>query len=473
MWFGDPEQEQVVLTALQSPTNVFFTGDWRQRSHYRVNTPEQVARAQRQQAIMQAYPDLIGKLVVLRNSHMQPRLAVVTSAELDRFQAVAEGTRGTHFAADALVWPITEWQEVRADEDSLRAQLARLTREARLLGSQLLPLARRRAILENGVPVNPADELPDPLPEGTEPFLALAAVVLQLADDQAEWTPKGLMTRRVLETEPLEQNAARELALSLFPPDARLRKVGLNPQRRIITLSFDFPAPARQRFAAHIAELAEQSGWEVEINPVVNQQALVETVYEVLPPGVTPVRTPSYFMDRHEVMVSLRGDADTQALAHLFLEITGFRLVINGGKNAAATGDTAPTGTLMEINTAYQRIREALEPHGLYRTSLKGGTIILSFISPQVGARHQAIIDELSRLTGYPLAINPNPNQQEILVQVRRLLQEAGVAISRGPGIYIATTEIRLATPAPLSEEAAQTLAERVLEQTGYRLVFS
>ncbi len=462
-----------MLTALQSKTNVFFTGDWQQRTRYRVNTPEQVARSRRQQAIMQAYPDLIGKLVVLRNSHMQPRLAVVTSAEADRFQAVAEGTRGTHFAADALVWPIAPWQEVRADEDSLRAQLARITKEARLLASQLLPLARRRAILENGVPVNPEDELPDELPEGTEPFLALAAVVLQLADDQAEWTPKGLVTRRVLEAEPLEQNAARELALGLFPPEARLRKVGLNPQRRIITLSFDFPAPARQRFASQIAELAEQSGWEVEINPVVNQQALVEAVYEILPPSVTPARTPSYYMERQEVLVNLRGEADTGAIAHRYLEMTGFRLVINEGRKSAGGDDSAPTGTLMEINTAYRHIREALEPHGLYRTSLKGSTIVLSFISPQVGARHQAAIDELARITGYTLTINPNPNQQEILVQVRRVLQEAGIGISRGPGIHVATTEVRVTASAPPSAEAAQAAAGRVLEQTGYRLIFS
>ncbi|MBE2239042.1 MAG: hypothetical protein IAE81_14725 [Caldilineaceae bacterium] len=49
----------------------------------------------------------------------------------------------------------------------------------------------------------------------------------------------------------------------------------------------------------------------------------------------------------------------------------------------------------LEINAAYAAIRQALSGTTLYKTSLREGVIVLSFISPQVGRRQQATINLL------------------------------------------------------------------------------
>src|SRR5690606_26596410 len=79
----------------------------------------------------------------------------------------------------------------------------------------------------------------------------------------------------------------------------------------------------------------------------------------------------------------------------------------------------------MEINEAYGLIRGALEQHGLYKAGLKQDTIVLTFISPQVGERHREVIRGLAQETGYPISIHPHPNQQQILQYASQVIREA------------------------------------------------
>jgi hypothetical protein len=78
----------------------------------------------------------------------------------------------------------------------------------------------------------------------------------------------------------------------------------------------------------------------------------------------------------------------------------------------------------LEINAAYAAIRQALAGTTLYKTSLKDGVIVLSFISPQVGQRHQRPSTGWRSRSAGRCAINPQPNQGAILDTARRLLQE-------------------------------------------------
>jgi hypothetical protein len=125
----------------------------------------------------------------------------------------------------------------------------------------------------------------------------------------------------------------------------------------------------------------------------------------------------------------------------------------------------------MEINAAYQWIKSALQESTLYRTSLKGDEIVLSFISPQVGKRYREQIDSLAQQTGWRLAINPQPNQGAILEAARVLADRAGWAIAKGPSIYPEKGEVSLVLGSPAGPEALAALAESFQSQTGFRLV--
>jgi len=144
---------------------------------------------------------------------------------------------------------------------------------------------------------------------------------------------------------------------------------------------------------------------------------------------------------------------------------------------AAQTAEPATVliskGIRLEINAAYAALKTALEGSTLYRTSLKGEEIVLSFISPQMGSRHQAQIEALSQQVGWHLGINPQPNQGAILEAARMLLQQTGGKVTKGPSIYPEKAEV-VATLAELPEpEALTQIANTFAAQTGYRLVIT
>lgn len=479
MWWGSDARRAEAAAALAG--SVYFAADWRQRDTFQVLAPEQVARRQRQRAIMRAYPDLVGQLVVLRDVNDRVRAGVVASASEEAFEASVHGAKGRHYPADALVWPLGRWEREPGDKSAL-AQIGDLLRAARALQDALLPYEQRLALVSAGQPVNPVALLPAALPDGVTPDLALLAVTLALAHDGAALAldergqPVGLLPRRALQDEPLEQNAAREIALAAFPPEARLRKVGLEVHRRRLTLSFDFPARAAERYAEIVEQVMDQTGWDVQVNPAVNQQALGAALDELLDGGRV-LKGPSFYMDRGEIHAEIEGVADLAALERRYYELTGFRLraaARGAGLPAPASAAQPAAGRQqMEINAAYAVIKAALEPLGLYRAGLKQGEIVLTFISPQVGARHAALIAALAQETGYPMSVHPHPNQQEIIQAAARIAREAGWVVRKGPGIHVDRAEVtlKLAVMPPAAE--LEEVAHRFTEQTGYTLAVS
>ena len=431
---------------------------------------------------MLAWPDLVGRLVVLRDVNDRVRAGVVLVASEDSFEASVYGAKGRHYPADALVWPLARWEREPGDKSTL-AQIGDLLREAKAWQDVLLPYERRLALVSTGQSVDPAGLLPAALPDGVTRDLALLALTLALAHDGAALAldesgkPAGLVPHRALQGEPLEQNAARETALGAFPPQARLRKVGLEVHRRRMTLSFDFPVRAAEVHADIIEQLMDQTGWNVQVSPAVNQQALGAALDELLDGGRV-VKGPSFHMDRGEVHAEIDGVDDVHALERRYLDLTGFRLraTVRGAASQAApetTTQTPASGDRMEINAAYAVVRAALEPLGLYRAGLKQNIIALTFISPQVGARHSAIIDALARETGYAMSVHPYPNQQEIIQAAARIAREAGWVIRKGPGIHVDRAEVALKLAEMPSTAALEDAARRFNEQTGYTLSVS
>jgi hypothetical protein len=312
--------------------------------------------------------------------------------------------------------------------------------------------------------------------------------------------------------------------MAMFAPEARLRKVGMEIHRRRLVLTFDFPEHAQQEYGEQIENLADVTGWDVLVNPTVSQQALGATAEELLPEGGRIVKGPAFHMNRREVQVDVEGVDDVNGYAADFARLTGYKLRVSqrNAPNTAylerppAVGDASDPGMTvtqepdatthlgavalrslpdtdpaenpslapltfaeegqhpkLEINAAYTLIRQALEPHGLYKCSLKGGTIVLSFISPQVGARHAQTVRELASQTGYPLSIYPHPNQQQILQVAGQLFRQAGWQVRKGPGVHVDRAEVVVTLMSEPTPEMLQGVMTQFERQTGYRLVVS
>lgn len=472
MWWGDAERHAEAVSALTD--DIHFAADWRRRGTFQVHSAEQVARKQRQLAIMLANPDLVGKLIVLRDSNGRPRVGIVVNASADAFEAQVHGAKGRHYPADALLWVIGTWEKVDDDRGQM-ANLKLMLDETQKWQDTLLPFVQRQQLAEAAQPVNPADLLPDPLPDEVSREQALLTIVLALAQDGASLEPGGLLPKRALKDGPIEQNQARDLAFSAFPPEARLRKVGMDIHRKRLTLTFDFPLPAQRQYADVIEQLMTQTGWDVQVNPGINQQALGAAVDELLPAGGRITKGPSFYLNQGEVAVEVGGVADVAALQRAYHDLTGFRLRVggdqSGGDTPSVQPETSPGREPIEINAAYGLVRQALEPLGLYKVGLKQGGLVLTFISPQVGERHLDRIRALSEETGYAISIHPHPNQQQILQIAAQLIREAGWRVTKGPGIHVARAEVSVKLTDEPDSAAFEQVRDRLVDQTGYSLV--
>ncbi len=472
IWYGSVDHALEVADALTADA-IYFSPDWRQRDNFQVRTPEQVERARRRRAIALANPDLAGKLVVLRDSNNRVRVGVVQEMQQDSFDAYVLNAKGRHYPADALLWVIGVWQGAPITTHAFTWELNTLVKAAKAAQETLLPFERRQALVVAGQPLDPADLIPPTLPENWDRQTALLAIVLTLGGDGAELTQGGLLPRRAFSGEPLEQNAARQIAFELFPPEARLRKVGMEIHRKRLALTFDFPMRAQDLYDDVIEQVAEVTGWEVYVMPQTNQQALGGALVELLPNGAQIIRGPSFFFGKNEVHAEISGAVDIPDLERAYFDLTGYRLRANSGKSEEAADVIAPTSERppMEINAAYEIIRDALDPFGLMKTSLKQGQIVLSFISPEVGSRYTAIIEGLSEETGYAIRLHPHPDQNAIIQQVTRLAREAGWQMRKNPAIHSDRAEVSLTLAAPPPESELIRVGEQIETVTGYRLV--
>jgi Cft2 family RNA processing exonuclease len=470
MWWGDSTRANDVIKALAN--SLYFTQDWRRKDTFQVRTEAQIQKSSRSRAILLANPDIVGKLVVLRDVNNRPHIAVVVNDSEDSFEAEVQGAKGRQYAGDSLLWIIGRWEN--PPDMTLKSALSAFFNRIKSIQDAILPLEIRQRLVVEGKPVLPEQLLPKPLPDGVTPLEALCAVVWALAQDGATLEQDGLLPKHALQDGPLEQNRAREIALELFPPEARLRKVGMEAHRKRLLLTFDFPERAPQKWIDLIDQLEETTGWEVHITPTTNQQALGEALNGLLPRASRLVKSPSYFMDRREVVAEI---ADIQpdvleSLKAMYLDLTGFKLVTPNTTPSVNT-PTPPssqmaTGKPMEINAAYGLIRAKLGDKGLYKTSLKGNGIVLAFISPQVGGRYIAEINDLSAQTGYPMSIHPHPNQQEILAIANRLVREAGWSLKKNIGIHTDRGEVSVTLTTPPDEMSIVTVTAEFLDQTGY-----
>ena len=418
LWWGEraaitPAQATALAAALAAG-NQYFVAVHDRPDVYRVCSRGQVDLAQRRQAQMRALGELHGRWLLARDAVGETCVVQVVSVAIDHLTAQRnDDTRSD--SAHFVVWP----------EDIL-------------------------SLLDDAA--------------------AGARALARMAESLAR--PQGAA--------PMEPNQALASANAHFPPDARLRRAGYRLANHVLTLTFDFPDVVRARYAAALDALAVQTGWQVELAPEANQSALSLLVGEVLPAGLSVVKGPSIFRAGHRVTVTVAlpansdgdpGDAMWDAAEARYAEVSGYALEITWVEpGPQAVQHAHSTGQPLEVNAAYAVLKQRLVGSTLYRTSLKDGAIVLSFISPQVGERYRAEIEALAREVGWPLAINPQPNQGAIVDAARLLCQRQGWTIGKGPSIYLDRAEVRVTIAAAVDTEAVAALQAAFAEESGFQL---
>jgi uncharacterized protein len=299
-----------------------------------------------------------------------------------------------------------------------------------------------------------------------EAVLAVLGTVPPAESDLAAFKPESALPAI------MEPNQALADANSHFPPEARLRKSGYRLADHILILTFDFPDSARAHHVDLIASLEKTTGWAVEVTPETNQAALNALVREVLPEAWQVLKGPAIHREQKKVAVTVSGKIyELASVVSAFAEISGWELSVTVSSQTAAAPVIAPKGgARLEINAAYAFIKSALEGSTLYRTSLKGEQIVLSFISKQVAERYADKISELAEQTGWPLTVNPQPNQGAILEVARAMLAKAGLTVSKGPSIYPEKAEVTATLAGDVSETQLAEITEAFISATGFRL---
>ncbi len=480
IWWGDGERAKEIEASLRNESGLYFTSDWRNQTTFLIHSEDQVKRALRQRAVMMANPDIIGKLVMVRDASEKAYLAVVKNADIASFEAIAEGTKSSFFPADFLVWVLGQWTgynpSTSNEKHSIKSQLSEMADDARSLIALLLPNEIRKELVELGSAIHPASLISLPLPDGVSEQLALTSIVFALAEDECTVEQEGLLPHRLFEVGPMEMNKARLFALDFFPEETRLRKVGMDMAQHQLMLSFDFPHLIKQNYNEMLEELERRTSWTVVVKETVSYEALASAVYPLLPPEMRMPKDPVILPATKEVKLSIPPIENAEAIIDTYKEFTGYTLVFQGKP------DTVPTGAVsskkakseikqMEINEAYAFLKNKLDETGILKMGFHGDHILLTYISPQVGERHQELISEIEPIVGYSLRISSSVNQQKILLMARQFVEGMGWNIRKSPSIFLHTSSVSVTLMSQPAQEAINVLAQRFADETGFTLI--
>ncbi len=108
-------------------------------------------------------------------------------------------------------------------------------------------------------------------------------------------------------------------------------KVSADQSARVLQVRFHFPAVAQARYADLLADLSQQTGWQVTLYPEPHQGEMEAAARRALPAGLEPVGGPSFHRTEQQTVLRCRGTAANDELhqaEHTFAETTGWRLVI-------------------------------------------------------------------------------------------------------------------------------------------------
>lgn len=273
---------------------------------------------------------------------------------------------------------------------------------------------------------------------------------------------------------------ALDFAKQTVGGDENFHKTSNKQAQRQMTLHFHFPEKAKAEHRESLREIAEQTGWTVEISPQANQRKLDEAATELVLAAGLGVGKVSVFPNEPLVRVKVTGELTEETRASLeasYLERTGRKLELatstgplSGTVVSSAAGSVPGNGRL-EQNQAFALAQAAFAEIGvrLYRCGSKDGRLELAFISPQVAARHRTLIGQLEARTGWPISVRQQPNPIAI-TEVAKETVPASWGLQGQPSLFLDQGLVRVTVsrrPPRGEEEPVRATFERL---TGFHL---
>ena len=277
----------------------------------------------------------------------------------------------------------------------------------------------------------------------------------------------------------MEVNEMLALAEQYFPAESGLYKKGARFAEKIALFTFNFPAVEVPRCADTLEAFAAETGWKVETNSQCNISALKPLLARLLQGERKLLKKVSFFEMQQVVKADLSAaPSQAEKLESRFKEATGLELLLEypGKETPVPSAVDTDDQARIEQNAALTLISEAFEeaPHRLYKKGIKsdgGGKYIeLAFISRQVGEHYRTTLEALQAESGWRIALNPNPNQNELIQKALDLVEEAGLSTSRNLSVRQAERRVCLKLDGTVEDKLWKNLRERYLEETGFNL---
>lgn len=268
----------------------------------------------------------------------------------------------------------------------------------------------------------------------------------------------------------LEQNQTREIFIAALK-NYDLNKVGMNTETGEVLIYFNFPQALPEEINSLLLDLLKQTGWTWRINQETNMEALKLKLAELLPEGVSLVKEPSIHREENKVKIKVMSASNPdqhqwQKVMLDFNNVTGWKLEVQTETLAAVKEAPRTTGGKMEINTAFNHIKNRLKTEGaeIYKTSLVEGSIRVQFITPQAAEPYKQVLSKLEEETGYATSIHPEPNASALFQKVRSI-----IPVKKNPSLFKDRREIKIVVDEPIDEGTKHKL-ERFFAETGYKV---
>ena len=307
--------------------------------------------------------------------------------------------------------------------------------------------------------------------------------------------------RRVKEPSPQDVEAVvRELAqggAADSGEEIEIKKLGFYPEEKRVVLTVDFPDVLPPERLSEMKEaLRGQTGWELLVKPTMNFASAGMLLESLFPQRVLKS---SYFTEKKYYQVTLsETEPDDAQSCERFCQKTGWRLVItNMGTKSTAYGypiegspsngnGTRDEGERMwyypkpgqekaEQNLAFSLIDMAfaeseIKPYKKGRKNdIEGLYLELSFLSPALGIRCSAILEEAAKQIGWRLHISESVNQNQLQMIAAQMCAQYGVTQKKAASYLPAQRSIRIQnqpdTPVPAE------MKEDFWERTGVPIV--
>jgi hypothetical protein len=237
-----------------------------------------------------------------------------------------------------------------------------------------------------------------------------------------------------------EQEAASRLfqAEALAQASERLQatqglyQIGVDTKRGILWLHYHFPDAARERYAEAFAQLAQTTGWRVELHPRVHQKALVDLARQLLPAPSDTTGKPSLHEAMRRLVFTVAGtlpEEIARVVQQRFTEETGWTLDFHFPQ---AQDDAPGHPARLSEAEATAHVRTTLkEPSLRLLVDAVRGMLVISGAGPTAQHRYVEQREALQERTGWQVELAQTNNEERIHTEVHLALAATGLHVAK------------------------------------------